>query len=243
MGFAKPRQKVLFVMDSWKNINHTTGKTISEVVNEIIKCLSKEKDALELCEKLKRLYKTPQYSVDFKWQSLPDDMIAVGHMGNAVCTFASKTDVELRDELIEFNVQSLFEKFNENGVTVEILWHLDNEMLQDIGLTSIEKLKYSKAKEKREEKRKRIMTRSPKQDDFSSTRQEENKNTQIRSHTVPEKTKIHNQEIDKQECFLRNRLRKVSLLAAMDPYRLDFYFANKHEDLQILTSYLRITSR
>ena len=45
-------------------------------------------------------------------------------------------------------------------------------------------------------------------------------------------------EIDKQECFLRNRLQKVSLLAAMDPYRLDFYLANKHEDLQLLSTEL-----
>ena len=131
-----------------------------------------------------------------------NDKIVVGNaglgwvmqgQGNAVCTLASKTDEELRDELTEFKVQSLFEKFNENGVTVEILWDLDGKMLQDIGLTSIEKLKYSKAKEKREEKRKRIMTRPQKQDDLSSTRQEENKNTKSRSHTAPEKTKIHNQ--------------------------------------------------
>ena len=68
-------------------------------------------------------------------------------MGNAVCTLKSDTDVELRDELTEFNIQSLFEKFSKKVVTVEILWDLDDEMLQDIGLTSIEKLKYNKAKE------------------------------------------------------------------------------------------------
>ena len=114
-------------------------------------------------------------------------------MGNAVCTLKSDTDVELRDELTEFNIQSLFEKFSKKVVTVEILWDLDDEMLQDIGLTSIEKLKYNKAKENREKKMKRIMTMSQKQSGSSSTGQEENKNSQSGSHTAPEKTKTHNQ--------------------------------------------------
>ena len=121
------------------------------------------------------------------------EMLMWGQMGNVICTLASKTDQELQDELTEFNIQSLFEKFNKKAVTVEILWDLDDKMLQDIGLTSIEKLKYNKAKENREKKIKRIMTMSQKQSGSSSTGQEENKNSQSGSHTAPEKTKTHNQ--------------------------------------------------
>ena len=50
--------------------------------------------------------------------------------------------------LTKFNIQSLYDKFYKKQVTIDIVWDLNNEMLEDIGLTSLEKLKYAKAKEK-----------------------------------------------------------------------------------------------
>ena len=52
--------QVDFMMDTWKNVYPTIGKSISEVVEEITHSLSKEKDANELCEKLKRCFNPPK---------------------------------------------------------------------------------------------------------------------------------------------------------------------------------------
>ena len=72
----------------------------------------------------------------------------VTYGGNALCTSMSKRDTELADELTEFNIQSLYDKFYKKEVTVDIVWDLNDQLLEDIGLTPLEKLKYTKAKEK-----------------------------------------------------------------------------------------------
>ena len=59
----------------------------------------------------------------------------------------STTDHQLSDALADFNIQSLYEKLSKQEVTIDILWDLDKELLDDIGLTPVEKLKYKKAKE------------------------------------------------------------------------------------------------
>ena len=50
-------------------------------------------------------------------------------------------------ELLEqCSLKSLVPKFQQAGVTAEIFWHLDDEMLSDMNLSSIEKLKYNNSK-------------------------------------------------------------------------------------------------
>ena len=43
---------------------------------------------------------------------------------------------------------SLYSKFVEAGVDEEILWELDDEFLNEAGLTAVQKLKYRRAKER-----------------------------------------------------------------------------------------------
>ena len=42
---------------------------------------------------------------------------------------------------------SLYSKFVEAGVDEEILWELDDEFLNEAGLTAVQKLRYRRAKE------------------------------------------------------------------------------------------------
>ena len=51
--------------------------------------------------------------------------------------------------LEEFDLACLAEKFAKGGVTTRILWELDEEMLDEIELTKLEKLNYKKASEER----------------------------------------------------------------------------------------------
>ena len=48
-------------------------------------------------------------------------------------------------ELKMWEIDDLYGKFNEAGVTDNIIWDLDDEMLEDCKLTRIEKLRYQKA--------------------------------------------------------------------------------------------------
>ena len=72
----------------------------------------------------------------------------ISYGGNALCSLIIKEDQELSDELTDFKIQSLYEKLYEKGVTIDILWELNDELLKEIGLTQLESLKYTKAKEK-----------------------------------------------------------------------------------------------
>ena len=54
----------------------------------------------------------------------------------------------LMNELKQVNLDVLYDKFHLAGVTSEIVWDLDDDILQEIGLTKLEQLKYRKAKEK-----------------------------------------------------------------------------------------------
>lgn len=49
----------------------------------------------------------------------------------------------------DFKIDSMYEKFHENGVTTEVIWVLDDEILTDIlKLNALEKIKYKTAKDK-----------------------------------------------------------------------------------------------
>ena len=53
---------------------------------------------------------------------------------------------ELQNVLREHKLLCLFPKFYKAGVDKEILWELDDTMLDEASLTTIEKTKYGKAK-------------------------------------------------------------------------------------------------
>ena len=89
----------------------------------------------------------PPYSQKQDKKTLSDDN-EISYGGNALCSSMILKDHELSDELKDFNIQSLYEKLYEKGVTIDILWELNDELLKEIGLTQLESLKYTKAKEK-----------------------------------------------------------------------------------------------
>ena len=62
-------------------------------------------------------------------------------------TLASKKDKDLEDLLIKYNLLSLYEAFESNCITSEIIWDLKDEHLKEMGLTIGDRLKYSKAKD------------------------------------------------------------------------------------------------
>lgn len=82
----------------------------------------------------------------------------ISYGGNALCSSMIIKDHELSDELTDFNIQSLYEKFYEKGVTIDIIWELNDELVKEIGLTQLEALKYTKAKQKWEMKKKGKLT-------------------------------------------------------------------------------------
>ena len=51
----------------------------------------------------------------------------------------------LMDKLREFKLEVLYEKFHQAGVTPDIIWVLDDDILRDCQLTKIEKLRYKTA--------------------------------------------------------------------------------------------------
>ena len=54
-------------------------------------------------------------------------------------------DNVLMTELEKWIIDDLYGKFHEAGVTYNIIWDLDDDMLEDCKLTKIEKLRYQKA--------------------------------------------------------------------------------------------------
>ena len=54
----------------------------------------------------------------------------------------------LMNELKQVNLDVLYDKFHLAAVTSDIVWELNDDILQEIGLTKLEQLKYRKAKEK-----------------------------------------------------------------------------------------------
>ena len=61
-------------------------------------------------------------------------------------TVSKTQDDKLLKILDEYDIGSLYTKFCEGGVTTKVLWDLTDEILEDIGLTKLEKLSYLKGK-------------------------------------------------------------------------------------------------
>ena len=57
-------------------------------------------------------------------------------------------DESLLNELKRVNLEFLYDKFHAAGINYDIVWNLDDEMLQEAGLTKIEHLRYHNAKAK-----------------------------------------------------------------------------------------------
>ena len=57
-------------------------------------------------------------------------------------------DEMLMTELRKFKLELLYDKFREAKITSDSIWILDEEMLEDVGLTKFEQLKYRQALEK-----------------------------------------------------------------------------------------------
>ena len=57
-------------------------------------------------------------------------------------------DESLLNELKRVNLEFLYDKFHGAGINYDIVWNLDDEMLQEAGLTKIEHLRYHNAKAK-----------------------------------------------------------------------------------------------
>ena len=55
---------------------------------------------------------------------------------------------ELLGTLNWSRIPHLHKKFCSRSVTTDVLWNLDDKMLEDCGLNSVEKLQYTKAKER-----------------------------------------------------------------------------------------------
>ncbi len=60
----------------------------------------------------------------------------------------SPANSELLKLLEKCNLMSLAPKFQKHDVTVDIIWDLDDDMLSELNLTKIEKLKYTTARKK-----------------------------------------------------------------------------------------------
>ena len=57
-----------------------------------------------------------------------------------------REDKELEDLLSKYNMISLKETLENNSITSEEFWELNDEHLKDMGLTIGERIKYNKAK-------------------------------------------------------------------------------------------------
>ena len=67
---------------------------------------------------------------------------------------ADDEHAELQKVMKSTGISTLYEKFRDAGITVDIIWKLEDSMLDDeLKLSGIEKLKYSTAKEKQQLKK------------------------------------------------------------------------------------------
>ena len=60
----------------------------------------------------------------------------------------NSTNSELLELLKKSNLMSLAPKFQKHGVTVDVIWLLDDAVLSELNLTELEKLKYNTARKK-----------------------------------------------------------------------------------------------
>ena len=58
-------------------------------------------------------------------------------------------DQQLKQILMEHNIFSLYDIFEKNSITAEVVWDLNADQMEKMGISVGDHLKYSKAKEKR----------------------------------------------------------------------------------------------
>ena len=59
---------------------------------------------------------------------------------------ANDQDQELCDLLKKFHLNSLYDKLHSSGVTTEIIWDLEEDTIDEIGMNKVERQRYKKAK-------------------------------------------------------------------------------------------------
>ena len=59
----------------------------------------------------------------------------------------TKKDKELEDILTKLNMLSLYDVFENNNITTEVIWELNDDDLRHLGLLVTDRFKYKKAKE------------------------------------------------------------------------------------------------
>ena len=64
---------------------------------------------------------------------------------NNECNRKDYEDDMLMDDLRASKLENLYEKFLGVGITSDIIWYLDEDILNECDLTKIEKLRYQKA--------------------------------------------------------------------------------------------------
>ena len=65
----------------------------------------------------------------------------------ATVSLEAKKDKELEAILAKLNMSSRYEFFENNNVTTEIIWELNDDDLRDLGLSVADRVKYKRAKE------------------------------------------------------------------------------------------------
>ena len=58
-----------------------------------------------------------------------------------------KKDKRLEEILTKYNMLTLYDVFENNSITTEVIWELNEDHLKDMGLSIGDRLKYKKAKE------------------------------------------------------------------------------------------------
>ena len=57
-----------------------------------------------------------------------------------------KKDKRLEEILTKYNMLTLYDVFENNSITTEVIWELNEDHLKDMGLSIGDRLKYKKAK-------------------------------------------------------------------------------------------------
>ena len=65
----------------------------------------------------------------------------------ATVSLEAKKDKELEDILTKLNMLSLYDVFENNNITTEVIWELNDDDLRHLGLFVADRVKYKRAKE------------------------------------------------------------------------------------------------
>ena len=65
----------------------------------------------------------------------------------AILSLEAKKDKDMEEILTKYNMLSLYDIFESNSITKELIWELNDNHLKDMGLSIGDRLKYQKAKE------------------------------------------------------------------------------------------------